>query len=93
MNIGTYCITKIQQRGIGSSQQVKDSLKSKITGYSESMNVYPLIKDRISEAIVHAKQVEKEHIKNGQDIDSEEANPHTSAYKIVEELIRRNIEK
>ena len=81
---------KIQPKGIGSSQQVKDSLKEKITGYSESLNVYPLIKDRISKAIKHAKKVEKEHIKNGQEIDSEEANPHTSAYKIVEELLKRN---
>ena len=69
-----------------SSQDVKDEIRAKIPGYTESMNVYPLIKDKTQEAIKNAKSVEKYHIENGQAIDTEEANPHTSAYKIIEEI-------
>ena len=73
-----------------SSKQVKDELKRKIKGYSEEMNVYPLIKDKTLEAIENAERIEKIHVKNGQAIDSEEANPHTSVYKVVEEINKRN---
>lgn len=73
-----------------SSKQVKDELKRKIKGYSEEMNVYPLIKDKTLEAIENAERIEKNHVKNGQAIDSEEANPHTSVYKVVEEINKRN---
>lgn len=74
-----------------SSKQVKDEIKTKITDYSEKMDVYPVIAARTNEAIKYAKKIEKYHIDNGQAIDSEQANPHTSVYKVVEELnARRN---
>lgn len=69
-----------------SSKQVKSYLKTKIHNYSESMNIYPLIKEKTNEAIKNAENIEKYYTNNGQEIDSEGANPHTSAYKIVEQL-------
>ncbi len=36
------------------------------------------------------KKVEKYHINLGQELDNENCNPYTGAYKIVEELIKRN---
>ena len=41
-------------------------------------------------AIVNAKKIEKYQEENGQVIDSEEANSHTSAYRVIEELKKRN---
>ena len=73
-----------------SSVQIKNEMKTKIHSYSESMDVYPIIKDKTATAIVNAKKIEKYQEENGQVIDSEEANPHTSAYKVVEELNKRN---
>ena len=73
-----------------SSKQVKDDLKTKIANYSESINIYPLIEDKTEEAIKNAKCIEKYHLENGQVIDNENANPHTSVYKVVEELNNRN---
>lgn len=54
------------------------------------MDIYPFIKDKTHAAINNARSIEKYHIENGQVIDSENANPHTSAYKVVEELNNRN---
>lgn len=72
-----------------SSKQVKADLKTKILNYTESMNIYPLIKNNMGKAIKRAKSIEKSYIKNGQEIDNENANPHTSVYKVVEELNSR----
>ncbi|MGN1297223.1 MAG: RloB family protein [Clostridia bacterium] len=72
-----------------SSKQVKNEIKNKISNYSESMNVYPIIENKTDIAIVNAKKIEKYQEENGQDIDSEEANPHTSAYRVIEELKKR----
>lgn len=73
-----------------SSIQVKRELKERIPGYTESMDVYPIIKDGIQKAIEVAKRIENNHLKNGKNIFSDEANPHTNVYKLVEELLRRN---
>ena len=40
-------------------------------------------------AIANAKKIEKYHEENGQNIDSEDANPHTSAYKVIEEIKKK----
>lgn len=74
-----------------SSKQIKREMKSKISNYSESLNIYPILKNKTDDAIKHAKRIEKYQIENGKDINSDEANPHTSAYKVVEELKRRNV--
>ena len=77
--------TKIYQ----SSKQVKDELKFKIPNYSENLNIYNVIKDRTDIAIENARKIEKYHLNNNKVVDSENANPHTSVYKVVEELKNR----
>lgn len=74
----------------GSSQEVKNEIKKKIKGYEENMDVYPIIKSETGIAIRNAKRVEKYQKENDKKIDSEEANPHTSIYRVIEELIKRN---
>ena len=69
-----------------SSKQIKSELRKKIPKYSEKMNVYPLIYKQTEKAIENAKKVEKFHLKNNQNIDSDKANPHTGAYRVVEEI-------
>ena len=65
-------------------------MKKKILGYTESTNVYPIIKDNTDEAMNYAEKVEKFHKQNERKIDSEEANPHTSAYRVLKEIMKRN---
>lgn len=77
----------------GSSQEVKNEIKKKIKGYEENMDVYPIIKSGTDIAIRNAKRVEKYQKENDKKIDSEEANPHTSIYRVIEELIKRNKKK
>lgn len=73
-----------------SSKDIKRKMKKKILGYTESTNVYPIIKDNTDEAMNYAEKVEKLHKQNGRKIDSEEANPHTSAYRVLKEIMKRN---
>lgn len=68
------------------SQQVKNDIKSKIENYSESFDIYPFIKDNTNEAVKNAKLIEKNHINNGKLIDSEDANPHTNVYRVIEKI-------
>ena len=72
-----------------SSKQVKNEMKLIIPNYSESMNIYPIIENKTDIAIANAKKIEKYHEENGQKIDSEDANPHTSAYKVIEEIKKK----
>lgn len=73
-----------------SSKDIKREMKKKIPGYTESKNVYPIIKDNTDEAMDCAERVEKFHKQNGRKIDSEDANPHTSAYRVLKEIRKRN---
>ena len=73
-----------------SSKDIKRKMKNKILGYTESTNVYPIIKDNTDEAMNYAEKVEKLHKQNGRKIDSEDANPHTSAYRVLKEIMKRN---
>lgn len=73
-----------------SSIEVKRVVKSKIDGYTESMNVYPIICDRTVDAIENAKRLESYQLNNSIELISENANPYTSVYKVVEELMKRN---
>ena len=73
-----------------SSKDIKRKMKKKILGYTESTNVYPIIKDNTDEAMNYAEKVEKLHKQNGRKIDSEDANPHTSAYRVLKEIMKRN---
>lgn len=82
-----FCYTtKIYQ----SSEQVKNEMKNKIENYSESMNVYPIIKHKTDDAIKNAKKLEDFQMKNGQDLNNENCNPYTGVYKVIEELKRRH---
>ena len=77
-------------KGYQSSKQIKSEMKKKIPNYSENIDVYPIIKDKTDDAIRNAINIEKYQKENGQVIDSEKANPHTSVYKVVKELKKRN---
>lgn len=72
------------------SEEVQADVRNKISGYTKSMNTYPIIKEHTKLAIKNAKNVEKHHLELGQALDNEKCNPYTGAYKIVEELIERN---
>ena len=54
------------------------------------MNTYPILKDSTIDAVNNAKRVENHHIDLGQAVDNENCIPYTGAYKVVEELIKRN---
>ncbi len=73
-----------------SSQEVQNEVKDKIKGYTKSMNIYPVLKEKTNIAIENAKKVEKHHLDLGQTVDNENCNPYTAIYKVVEELIKRN---
>lgn len=73
-----------------SSEAVQNDIKEKIKGYTKSMNIYNLLKEKTDVAIKNAKEVEKYHLKEGKSLDNENSNPYTGVYKVVEELIRRN---
>lgn len=79
-------MTKVFQN----SKQVKEKIEERIKGYSENMNVFPIIANKTNKAIQNAKKLEKFQEQNGKDLFSEESNPYTSIYKVVEELIDRN---
>lgn len=73
-----------------SSGEVVEELKNKISGYTKNMNTYPILKDSTIDAVNNAKRVENHHIDLGQAVDNENCIPYTGAYKVVEELIKRN---
>lgn len=73
-----------------SSEEVQNDIKDKIKGYTKSMNTYPVLRDKTDIAIKNAKKVEKHHLDLEQALDNEKCNPYTAAYKVVEELIKRN---
>ena len=73
-----------------SSDDVIDDLDGKIDEYKKSKNIYHIIADKTEDAIKNAKRLEKYHIDLGQALDTDECNPYTATYKVVEELIDRN---
>lgn len=79
-------MTKVFQ----SSKQAKDKVRNKISNYSETTNIYPVIMKKTDKAIENAKKLEKFHLQNGKDLFSDECNPYTGVYKVVEELNLRN---
>lgn len=81
---------KYTTKNYESSENLKKEIKKKIPNYSENVNVYPLIRKNTNKAINNAIKAERYHKELGKDIDSEEANPHTRVYKVVQELIKRN---
>ena len=71
-----------------SNDEVITNLKKYLSNYEKNKNVFPIIKENISNAIQNAKKLEKYQQDNGRDINLVEANPHSEVYKIIEELER-----
>ncbi len=66
------------------SQSVKKEIE-KINGvYSETMDMFNLIKSHTEEAIITAKSLEQRAISDGEELIN--VNPHTSIYKILEAI-------
>ena len=78
-------MTKVFQ----SSKQVKQKLQEKIKDYTENFNVYPIINKKTEKAIQNAKKLEKFHLQDEKTLYSDESNPYTSVYKIIEEIKKR----
>jgi len=71
-----------------SSKEVKKELQNIIGSYSESMDMYKIIKNSTDKAISTAKFIEEQIIKNKEDLLN--ANPHTSIYKILNAIYEFN---
>lgn len=76
-----------------SNNDLQNELKKHVEGYAKNNNTYLTIKDFTGKAIANSKKLEKYQLDRGQALDSEECNPYTAVYKVVEELIRRNENK
>lgn len=80
----------ITNKSYQNSKQAKTELRKILGDYTESMDVFEIIKDKTQSAIANAKQVEKLQQDTGCVLYSEQCNPYTAVYKVVEELIGRN---
>lgn len=68
-----------------SSQEVKKEMLKFTNGlYSETMNIYPKIIDKMGMAVNLAKTIEQKSIKDREEL--YKVNPHTSVYKIIEKI-------
>lgn len=70
-----------------SNNDVINKLKKYYPKYEKNINIFPEIKDKVSEAIKNAKKLESFQLDNNKIIGMVDANPSTEMYKIVEELI------
>ena len=71
-----------------SNNDVINKLKKYYPKYEKNINIFPEIKDKVSEAIKNAKKLESFQLANNKIIGMVDANPSTEMYKIVEELIK-----
>lgn len=71
-----------------SNNDVINKLKKYYPKYEKNINIFPEIKDKVSEAIKNAKKLESFQLDNNKIIGMVDANPSTEMYKIVEELIK-----
>ncbi len=69
-----------------SNEQVMKKLKKFYPNYKKNSDIYPAIKDNTLEACKRAIELEKNHERNGLNIQSVEANPHSEVHKIIEEF-------
>lgn len=70
------------------SREVKKELQNINGTYTESMNMYEIVKDLTENAINNARFLEQLIIKNNEDLLN--SNPHTSIYKILETIVEFN---
>ncbi len=73
------------------SKDVKKELQSLYSQYTESVNMYKIIKNSTDNARKTAYLLEKQIIKNNEDL--LRANPHTNIYKVLEAIDEFNKEK
>lgn len=71
-----------------SNNDVINKLTKYYPKYEKNINIFPEIKDKVSEAIKNAKKLESFQLDNNKIIGMVDANPSTEMYKIVEELIK-----
>lgn len=71
-----------------SNNDVINKLKKYYPKYEKNINIFPEIKDKVSEAIKNAKKLESFQLDNNKIIGMVDANSSTEMYKIVEELIK-----
>jgi len=79
-------VTKIER------SEVIQRLKKYIPQYEKNMNVYDLLLDKRSQAMINAKKLIRKHEKNGIEQLSVESNPSTQVYSIVEEILKNTYE-
>lgn len=73
-----------------SNYDLKNELRKYIKDYKKKNNTYLEIKDFTEKAIENAVKLETFQLDSGKKIDNEMCNPYTGAYKVVQELIKRN---
>ncbi len=67
-----------------SSLEVKKSMLKHIPKYTESMNIFPKIIDKLDKAYSTSKKIESRAAKENEDIIN--VNPHTDVYKIIDKI-------
>ncbi len=67
-----------------SSLVVKKSMLKHIPKYTESMNIFPKIIDKLDKAYSTSKKIENRAAKENEDIIN--VNPHTDVYKIIDKI-------
>ena len=70
------------------SKDVKKELESINGTYTESMDMFSIIKNKTNKAINNAKNIEEQIIKNNEDL--LKSNPHSSIYKILSAINELN---
>lgn len=69
--------------------ETEEKLKSHINGYTKSMDVYDLLKDKLDDAISRAKQMNEKHNEDDTKLFSRESNPSSQIFKLVESIKRK----
>lgn len=72
-----------------SNRDILNKLKQNMPGYEKGNDVFDILNSNIAAAIKNAKKLEEYHVKNGLNIKSVEANPHTEVYKVIENFISK----
>jgi hypothetical protein len=67
-----------------SRSEAIDELKKYIPKYEKKMNVFPILKPKLQNAIEHAKFLNKQHEKNKIKLFSKESNPSSQVFKLIE---------
>lgn len=66
-------------------------LKKHYPGYEKTLDMYPLLKDRMGNAIANAEKLEKYHNAEEHLHPDVKCNPSTDAYKLVEMIMQKDL--